>query len=159
MTWESCCMSKKPHPPPYRPPVLNWDPGRPRNQPAPANAAIEAEMTNLVGPATLALTTYYQSLGLRARILTLPITVAVVLALIWRQIPSVSELTRLVHRERLLWAPLLDVSQQAISLRLRCMPAELFARILQEILPRLQERATARTRPLAPVITRALGHF
>jgi Transposase DDE domain len=159
MTWVSCCMSKKTDSPTYRPPVLNRDHARPRNQPAPANAAIEAEMTNLVGPATLALTTYYQSLGLRARILTLPITVAVVLALIWRQIPSVSELTRLVHRERVLWAPLLAVSQQAISLRLRCMPAELFARILEEILPRLRERATARTRPLAPVITRALGHF
>src|SRR5438128_1367664 len=137
-------MSKKTESPTYRPPDLNRDHARPRNQPAPANAVIEAEMTNLVGPATLALTTYYQSLGLRARILTLPITVALVLALIWRQIPSVSELTRLVQRERVLWAPLLDVSQQAISLRLRCLPAELFARILEEIVPRLRERATAR---------------
>jgi Transposase DDE domain len=152
-------MSKKTEAKTYRPPVLNRDHARPRNQPAVSNAEVEAQIADLVGPATLALTSYYHSLGLRARILTLPITVALVLALIWRQIPSVSELARLVSRERLLWAPLLDISQQAVSLRLRCLPDDLFARILHEILPRLQERTRARSRPLPPVIQRTLARF
>jgi hypothetical protein len=35
----------------------------------------------------------------------------------------------------------------------------LFERVLQEVLPRLQERALARTRPLSPVLAGVSGHF
>lgn len=146
------------HKTPYRSPTLNRDHARPRQQPAVSNAAVEARLTELVSPLTYALTQHYHALGLRARLLNLPVMLALVLTLIWRQIPSVSELLRVLCREPLLWTPPLAVSQQAVSLRLRSLPADLFAQVFASLLPCLQERAVARTRPLPPVITRALGH-
>jgi len=82
-------MKNKKH---YRPPDINRDHARPRNAPAPANAAVEARMTELINPATYALTDYYRRLGLRWRILNLHVMVALILTMIWRQVPSVSSL-------------------------------------------------------------------
>ena len=81
--------------------------------------------------------------------------VALVVALIWRQVPSVSTLVQLFARERLLWEPPRRVSQQALSERLRTLPAELFEAVLQQVLPELQRRATARQRPQLAVIEQA----
>ena len=47
---------------------------------------------------------HFHQLGLRERLLTLPVMVAFVLSLFWRQIGSVCELTHLVQIEALLWA-------------------------------------------------------
>lgn len=146
-------MSASPH---YRPPALNRDHARPRNAPAPLDAAMEDHLTTLVSPATYALTEQYRRLGLRWRILNLPVMVALVLTLIWRQVPSVSTLVQLLARERLLWAAPRQVSQQALSLRLRCLPARLFADLLQELLPQLAARAAARSRPRSALHTRVL---
>lgn len=85
--------------------------------------------------------------------------VALVLTMIWRQVPSVSTLVQMITREKIMWAPRVDVSQQALSLRLRCLPAELFAEVFQAILPQLLARAVARTRPQPPVIAGAMRHF
>ena len=142
-----------------RPAVLNRDHARPRTAPAPASPAVEQRLAELVGPAAFALGDEYRRLGLRARVLGLPVMVAVVLLLVWRQVPSVSELVRTLERERLLWAPPLRVSQQALSLRLRCLPAALFARLFHDLLPTLRARAAARARPLPPVVARARAHF
>jgi hypothetical protein len=143
----------------YRPPALNRDHARPRTAPAPANAAVEARLTELVSPAAFALGDDYRRLGLRERVLALPVMVAVVLAMIWRQVPSVSELCRVLAREGLLWAPARAVSQQALSLRLRCLPADLVRRVLADVQPALAARAAARSRPLPPPVARALDHF
>ncbi len=116
-------MSKK-H---YRPPSLNRDHARPRTAPAPSDEAVEARLTELISPATYALADHYRSLGLRWRVLTLPVMVALVLAIIWRQVASVSDAARLLSRERLLWTPPTRVSQQALSQRLGSMPAQLFS--------------------------------
>jgi len=43
----------------------------------------------------------------------------------WRQVPSVGELARLLTRAELLWSPRLEVSQQALSKRLLTFPYEL----------------------------------
>src|ERR1700694_1885329 len=94
----------------YRPVVLKRDHARPRNQPNVPNAEVEARITELISPQTLAVAGQYHALGLRTRILALPVMVAFVLALIWRQVPSVSELVRVVAREPLLWVPPLRVS-------------------------------------------------
>jgi hypothetical protein len=56
----------------------------------------------LIHPATLRLVSYYHQLGLRERILTLPVMVALVLSLIWRQFSGVSELVRIIRTETLL---------------------------------------------------------
>jgi hypothetical protein len=112
-----------------------------------------------VQPITYGLLDYYRRLGLRERILTLPVTVAMVLAMIWRQFPSVTELLRALALERLLWAPPLRATEAAFNQRLRCLPAELFAEVFHQLVPTLLGRAQARTRPQPPVIARALTHF
>ena len=144
---------------PYRSLHLKRDHARPRQQPAINNAEVEARLSELVSPATYALTHEYHRLGLRTRILNLPIMVGLVLGMIWRQVPSVNELLRTLVREPLLWVPPLHVSQQAVSWRLRTLPVELFAAVFAAIVPCLHERSAARSRPLSPVVARALGQF
>jgi hypothetical protein len=143
----------------YRPPALNRDHARPRTAPAPTSAAIEARLTELVSPATYALADQYRRLGLRWRVLPLPVMVALVLGLIWRQIPAVASLARVLAREPLLWAPPRRVSQQALSKRLRELPAALFGEVLRGVLPQLLARAAARARPLPAPVAGALGRF
>jgi hypothetical protein len=143
----------KPRDTPYRPVTINRDHARPRQTPRPSEAEIEARLTALVSPAVFGLLAEYRRLGLRQRVLTLPVTVALVLTLIWRQVPSVSELVRLVAREPLLWlSESVTVSQQAVDLRLRTLPADLFATLCAQLLPLVQARALARTRPCLPVL-------
>ena len=120
---------------------------------------MEAHLADLLQPATFALVAEYQRLGLRWRVLTLPVMVAAVLTLIWRQVPSVTTLVRLLAREAVLWVPPLEVSQQALSLRLRTLPAELFAALLTTVLPALEQRAAARQRPLPPTVQQARQHY
>jgi hypothetical protein len=84
---------------------------------------------------------------------------AFVLSLIWRQLGSVSEAVRVLAREGLLWQPPLRVSQQAVSTRLRQIPASLFAQVLEQVLPVMHQRWQARTRPMPPQMQLALRHF
>jgi len=69
-------------------------------------------------------------MGLRERTLTLPVMVAFVASLIWRQIGSVAEAVRVLASEGMLWASPVQASPQAFSLRLRTLPAEIFERIV-----------------------------
>jgi hypothetical protein len=86
--------------------------------------------------------------------------VAAVLTILWRQVPSVHELSRLLAREDLLWCRAVKVSQQALSERFLVFPAELFERVLKELLPRLQQRWQQRqTRPLPESIAYAHRSF
>ncbi len=69
--------------------------------------------------------------------------------LLWRDVPGVSELSRLLETEGFLWCKRTKVSQQALSQRFLTFPAILFERIFQEILPTLKIRWLARqNRPL-----------
>jgi Transposase DDE domain len=120
---------------------------------------VEARLAEVVGPATYAVAAQYRRYGLRWRVLTLPVMLALLLALIWRQVPSVAELARLLARERLLWEPPRQVTQQALSLRLRCLPADLLGDVLHGTLPALARRAAARARPRPPAVARALARF
>jgi hypothetical protein len=127
---------------------------------APPAEAVVARLTEIVQPATLAQVSYFHRLGLRARLLTLPVMVALVLSLLWRQIGSISELVRVVHAEAVLWVPpLRELTQQALAQRLRTLPAALFSRVLQTMLPVLQGRWQARQRPLPPAVAWAHTHF
>lgn len=114
----------------------------------PTEEAIQGRLLDIVHPATLAQVGLYQSLGLRARTLTLPVMVALVISLIWRQMGSVSELARIVNREAVLWVPRMKISLQAINERLRVIPAELFLNVLGEVLPIFRKRWEERKRPL-----------
>lgn len=121
--------------------------------------AVTERLTELVSPVAFALGDEYRRLGLRARILSLPVMVGVVLAMIWRQVPSVSELGRVLAHEGLLWVPRQSVSQQALAQRLRCLPAVLFHRVLTDVQPLLSARAAERARPLPAVVARVQAQF
>lgn len=85
---------------------------------------------------------------------------AAVLSLLWRQVPSVHELTRLLAREDLLWAKAVNVSQQALDKRLLSFPAVLFERVWEQLLPLLEERWHSRQqRPLPESVAWARQHF
>jgi hypothetical protein len=148
-------MARKDHPRPS----LTRDHARPRSAPAPTTDALDARLTDLIQPLTFALGDEYRRLGCRWRVLSLPVMVSLVVTMIWRQLPSVSELLRVLVREGTLWTPPLRVSQQALSQRLRCFPPDLFAHLLERLTPLLLTRAAARQRPRPPVITRLQAHF
>jgi hypothetical protein len=125
----------------------NPDHVRRTNRPSPDNEVIQERVKSLLTPSVFGQLAYYRSLGLRGRLLSLPVMVAAVLMMLWRQIPSVCELTKLIGREDLFWTPKVNVSQQALSKRLLIFPAELFQRVLMDLLPTLRERWAARQRP------------
>lgn len=126
---------------------------------APPDEQMAKHLTELIHPATLAQAAHFHQLGLRARLLTLPVMVALVISMLWRQIGSAHELVRTLDREGFLWTSPVRVSQQALSQRLLTFPAELFQRVLWEVLPKLHARFTARTRPLPPVIAWAQARY
>jgi hypothetical protein len=126
---------------------------------APPDEQMAQHLTELIHPATLAQLAHFHDLGLRARLLTLPVMVALVLSMLWRQIGSVHELARVLRREGFLWTSPVQVSQQALSQRLLTFPAALFQRVLLDLLPRLHARFAARTRPLPPVIAWAQKQY
>nr|WP_255604374.1 hypothetical protein [Oscillochloris sp. ZM17-4] len=120
---------------------------------------IEQRLEDIVHPATLNQVAHFHALGLRERTLNLPVMMAFVLSLIWRQLGSVTEAVRTLNREGLLWVDERQVSQQAIEQRFSSLPASLFQRVLDEILPLMAARWQARTRPLPPALQWAQDHF
>ena len=113
---------------------------------------VSEELTQIVHPQTLAQVAHFHRLGLRERVLTLPVMVALVLTMIWRQIGSATELVRLLQQEGFLWCSPVQVTEQALSQRLRTFPAALFQRVLEDVLPAMHARWAARARPVPPVI-------
>jgi DDE family transposase len=126
---------------------------------SPPAAEVELRLTDLIHPLTLGQVAHYHDLGLRERVLSLPVMVALVVSMIWRQVGSVSTLVQLLHREGLLWTAPVRVSQQALAARLRTFPAVLFQRVLDDLLPTLQARWRERQRPVPPEVAWARDHF
>ncbi len=126
---------------------------------APPDPVVAARLAELIHPATLAQLDHFRALGLRERVLTLPVMVALVLSMIWRQVGSVATLLRLLNEEGFLWTSPVSVSEQALSQRLRTFPAELFRRVLEAILPPMQARWQARRRPVPPEVAWAQERY
>ncbi len=126
---------------------------------APPDQEVEQLLTQLIQPATFALVAHYQRLGMRERTLTLPVMVAFVLSLLWRQMGAVSEAVRVLQREGMLWTGKRHVSQQALSERLRTFPHPLFEAVLLTVLPQMQVRWQERKRPLPLCVQGGLRHF
>lgn len=139
--------------------VRNADHVRRHNRPTVNNEVVEQRLKNLVSKHVFGQMSYFQGLKLRNRILGLPVMLAVVLTMLWRQVPSVHELRKLICREEFLWCRWLKVSQQALSKRFLNFPAELFKRVYLDLLPLLKQRALERTRPQPESITLAQKHF
>src|SRR4030067_176470 len=70
----------------------------------PSAEEIETLLEQLVSPIVYSQIASYQAMGLRQRILTLPVMVAFVLSLIWRQMGSVMEAIRELNRRGILGA-------------------------------------------------------
>ena len=126
---------------------------------APSAPQVEAHLTDLIQPATFAQVASFQALGLRERILTLPVMVAFVLSLIWRHLGSVAEATRVLRQEGFLWVQPTTVSPQALTDRLGSLPAVLFHQVVHDLRPQLHQRWQARRRPLPPGVTWAQHQF
>ena len=137
----------------------NPDHIRRRNVPAPDNQAMDDHLQELLSPLVYNQQAYYRSLKMRNRILTLPLMVAAVLTLVWSQVPSVAELTRMLNRKDLLWTKAVTVRQQSLSERFLSFPSELFERVFEALVPKLKHRWHERTRPIPPSLEHGLKHF
>lgn len=113
--------------------------------PAPSNEELEARLRDWLSPGTFAnlKTVSDKTRQLRERVLTLPVMVAIVLSLVYRQINGLSEALRVLEQEGLLWVEARLVSKQALSNRLRTLPANLFAQLFEQVLVRMQFQAHA----------------
>jgi Transposase DDE domain len=80
---------------------------------------------------------------LRERVLTLPLMAVLMVTLVWRQLPSLTEALRVLALEGLSDGAPVDASRQALSQRLRALPASLFAQLYEEALGRLRSTQTA----------------
>lgn len=130
------------------------------NTPTINNKVISQQLQALLTPAIDAQQKYYKQLGLRNRIINLSLMVSAVLTLLWRQVPSVQELTRLLAREDLLWCRATKIAQQSLAERFLVFPAELFERVFKNLLPQLQHNWQQRLRrPLPDSIKFALRNF
>ncbi|GIK54913.1 MAG: hypothetical protein BroJett015_05760 [Chloroflexota bacterium] len=68
----------------------------------PPDEEIVAWMEEVVHPAVYAQLNTYYAMGLRARILTLPVMVAFILGMLWQQVGSVREAVRILREEGML---------------------------------------------------------
>lgn len=141
-------------------PKQNSDHPHRHNTPTIDNEAITKHLEALLTSAVFAQQKYYKQLGLRDRILNLSLMVAAVLTLLWRQVPGVQELNRLLAREGLLWCGVTKVAQQSLSERFLVFPSELFERVFKDLLPQLQFNWQQRLRrPLPDSVKFALHNF
>lgn len=120
--------------------TTNRDHSKRQQRPMMEDEAIAAQLSELVTPALITQEKYYRTLGMRDRILNLPLMVAAVLTLIWRDVAGVTELTRMLAREGFLWCEPKQVSQQALSQRFLTFPAEIFENIFKGLLPAFEQK-------------------
>ncbi len=140
--------------------TTNRDHAKRQQRPMMEDEVLAAQLEQLVTPAVLAQEKYYRQLGMRDRILNLPLMVAAVLTLIWRDVAGVRELSRILVREGFLWCEPKQVSQQALSQRFLTFPAEIFERVFKELLPEFERKWHSRKqRPLPESIQFAQTKF
>jgi len=113
--------------------------------PIPAVEEVEQQLVALLSPSLLAPRQMERRdprrpqriIRMRQRLLTLPVMVAIIVSLVWRRIPAVTEVQRVLAREGLLWVPPIRVSPQALTKRLDVLPAAVMGQLLTEVCARL----------------------
>jgi hypothetical protein len=118
----------------------------------PPAEAIEQRLEELIHPATYSQIELFQSMGLRARLLTLPVRMAFVVRLIGRPIGAVGEAGRVLNQEGMRWVSATPVSQAAVTQRLNSLPAVLFENVLKALLPKMATQWETRQRPLPAAV-------
>jgi hypothetical protein len=121
-----------------------------KHVPRPPIEEIEKQIYSLLSPRNfkpLKLCSKKDEKKFRSRILTLPVMMAIVVGLVYRQIAGLREMQRVLSQEGLLWLEPLEVSTQAVSKRLRTLPIELFAEIFEQVIDLINRQAKNRIVP------------
>jgi len=114
-----------------------------KHVPAPPIEEIEKQLYSLLSPKNfkpLKLCSGLDEKKLRSRILTLPVMIAIIVGLVYRQIAGLREVQRVLSQEGLLWVEPIEVSAQAVSKRLRTLPIELFAQIFEQVMDSINQQ-------------------
>src|SRR5438105_13219769 len=98
--------------------------------PLPAVEEVEQRLMDVLSPSLLAPRQLerrdphqpHRLIRMRQRILTLPVMVAIIVSLVWRRVPSIAEMQKVLARAGLLGGAPLQVSPQAITKRLDALP-------------------------------------
>ena len=114
--------------------------------PMPAVEEVEQRLTDLLSPSLLAPRQLERRdprqpqrlIRMRQRLLTLPVMAAILVSLVWRRLPAVAEVQRILAREGLLGGAPLQVSSQAIIKRLDVLPVAAMGQLFAEVCARLQ---------------------
>jgi IS4 transposase len=117
--------------------------------PLPAVEDVEQRLLDVLSPSLLAPRQLERHdpqqperlIRMRQRLLTLPVIVAITVSLVWRRVPSIAEVQKLLAHEGLLGIAPLQVSPQAIIKRLDVLPAAVLGQLLVEVCARLQAQA------------------
>jgi DDE family transposase len=113
--------------------------------PMPAVKEVEQRLLDVLSPALLAPRQLERRdpqqpqrlIRMRQRLLTRPVIVAIMVSLVWRRVPSIAEVQKVLAREGLLGMAPLQVSPQAITKRLDVLPAAVMGQLLAEVCARL----------------------
>src|SRR6266403_6144061 len=114
--------------------------------PMPAVEEVEQRLLDVLSPALLAPRQLerrdprqpHRLIRMRQRLLTLPVIVAIMVRLVWRRVPSIAEVQKVLAREGLLGGAPLQVSPQAITKRLDVLPVAVMGQLFAEVCTRLQ---------------------
>jgi hypothetical protein len=120
----------------------NPDWRRPHQGPSPEIPKVIEELKKYLEPRLFTPLKYRQGNHekiMRGRLLTLPVIVALLVSLVYRQIAGLSEAVRVLKEEGLLGVKPLEVSKQAVSKRLMNLPGEIWAVLLKQVLEKSQE--------------------
>ena len=120
----------------------NPDLRRQQQTPSPSLPQIEEELTKYLQPSLFTPLKYLPGNNdkpMRDRLLNLPVMVALILSLVYRQIAGLSEAVRVLKEEGLLWIEPITVSKQAVSKRLMNMPAEIFVILLNQVIEKIAQ--------------------
>ncbi|QIR40958.1 IS4 family transposase [Tolypothrix sp. PCC 7910] len=114
-----------------------------KHVPAPPIEEIEKEIFSLLSPVSFKPLRFYENEQNKKywdRILTLPMMMASVVSLVYRQIPGLREVQRISSQEGLLWVERIEVTAQAVSKRLRTLPIELFVQVFEQVIARINHQ-------------------
>jgi hypothetical protein len=117
--------------------------------PLPAVEDVEQRLMDVLSPSLLAPRQLERRdprqpqrlIRMRQRLLTLPVIVAIIVSLVWRRVPSIAEVQKILTREGLLGMVPLQVSPQAITKRLDVLPAAVMGQLFAEVCTRVQAQS------------------
>lgn len=117
--------------------------------PLPAVDEVEQRLMDVLSPSLLAPRQLerrdprqpQRCIRMRQRLLTLPVIVAIIVSLVWRRVPSIAEVQKVLTREGLLGMVPLQVSPQAITKRLDVLPAAVMGQLFAEVCTRVQAQS------------------